>query len=270
MTSRYKEVYAQWRADPQAFWAEAAKEIDWIRPPQRIFDESAGVYGRWFPDATCNACFNALDRHVAAGRGDQAAIFYDSPVTATKRRITYAELLDETATLAAVLGDLGVVKGDRVIIYMPMIPEAIVGDAGLRAHRRDPFGGVRRLRRQGARHPHRRRRAQAGAHRELRRRAGAARRIQAPARPRHRPVEEQAAILRRLPAAAARGQDDARARPRLGGAHHGARAPRASARPASKSPPPIRSISSTPRERPARPRAWCATSAATSSRWNGR
>ncbi len=144
------------------------------------------------------------------------------------------------------------------------------GDAGLRAHRRDPFGGFRRLRRQGARHPHRRRGAQAGAHRELRRRAGAARRIQAPARPRHRPVEEQAAILRRLPAAAARGQDDARARPRLGGAHRGARAPRASARPASKSPPPIRSISSTPRERPASPRAWCATTAATSSRWNGR
>jgi len=127
MTSRYKEVYAEWRADPQAFWAEAAKEIDWIRPPQRIFDESAGVYGRWFPDATCNACFNALDRHVAAGRGDQAAIFYDSPLAGTKRRITYAELLDEVATLAAVMGDLGVVKGDRVVIYMPMIPEAIVG-----------------------------------------------------------------------------------------------------------------------------------------------
>ncbi|MGO9769867.1 MAG: propionyl-CoA synthetase [Roseiarcus sp.] len=126
MTSRYKEVYAQWRADPQAFWAEAAKAIDWIRPPRRIFDESAGVYGHWFPDATCNTCFNALDRHVERGRGDQTAVFYDSPVTATKRRITYAELLDETATLAAVLGDLGVVKGDRVIIYMPMIPEAIV------------------------------------------------------------------------------------------------------------------------------------------------
>jgi propionyl-CoA synthetase len=126
MTSRYQEVYAQWRADPQGFWAEAAKEIDWIRPPQRIFDESAGVYGHWFPDATCNACFNAVDRHVAAGRGDQAAIFYDSPVTSTKRRITYAELLDEVATLAAVLSDLGVVKGDRVIVYMPMIPEAVV------------------------------------------------------------------------------------------------------------------------------------------------
>ena len=126
MPSRYKEVYAGWRADPQGFWAEAAKEIDWTRPPRVIFDENAGVYGRWFPDAACNACYNALDRHVAAGRGDQAAIFYDSPLAGTKRRISYAELLEETATLAAVLSDLGVVKGDRVIVYMPMIPEAIV------------------------------------------------------------------------------------------------------------------------------------------------
>jgi len=126
MTSRYAEVYEQWRADPQGFWAEAAKGIDWIKPPQRIFDESAGVYGRWFPDATCNACFNALDRQVHAGRGEQAAIYYDSPVTATKRRITYNELLEDVAALGAVLTDMGVGKGDRVIVYMPMIPEALV------------------------------------------------------------------------------------------------------------------------------------------------
>ena len=126
MTSRYAEVYEQWRADPQAFWAQAAQEIDWIKPPSRIFDADAGVYGRWFPDATCNACYNALDRHVAAGRGDQDAICYDSPVTATKRRITYRELLDEVSTLGAVLTDFGVRKGDRVIVYMPMIPEALV------------------------------------------------------------------------------------------------------------------------------------------------
>ena len=96
------------------------------RPPERIFDPEGGVYGRWFPDARCNACFNALDRHVEAGRGDQAALYYDSPVAATKRAITYRELLDETATLGAVLEDLGVAAGDRVLIYMPMIPEAIV------------------------------------------------------------------------------------------------------------------------------------------------
>jgi propionyl-CoA synthetase len=126
MTSRYREVYAEWQADPQAFWAKAAEGIDWIRPPGKIFDETAGVYGRWFPDATCNACFNAVDRHVAAGRAEQAALLYDSPVTGAKRRISYAELLDETQTLGAALTELGIVKGDRVVIYMPMIPEAIV------------------------------------------------------------------------------------------------------------------------------------------------
>ncbi|MFZ0204735.1 MAG: propionyl-CoA synthetase [Roseiarcus sp.] len=126
MTSRYAEVYERWRTDPLGFWAEAASAIDWTRAPVRIFDEKAGVYGRWFPDAACNACFNALDRHVIAGRGDRAAILYDSPVTAAKRRISYAELLDEVATLASVLMDFGVGKGDRVVIYMPMIPEAVV------------------------------------------------------------------------------------------------------------------------------------------------
>jgi propionyl-CoA synthetase len=125
--SGYRQTYDQWRADPQAFWAEAAREISWTRAPERIFDPRAGVYGHWFPDARCNACYNALDRHVEAGRGDQAALYYDSPVTGTKRTISYRELLDETATLGAVLDDLGVVAGDRVLIYMPMIPEAIVG-----------------------------------------------------------------------------------------------------------------------------------------------
>ena len=124
--SGYRQTYDQWRADPQAFWAEAAREISWTRAPERIFDPDAGVYGRWFPDARCNACFNALDRHVEAGRGDQAALHYDSPVTGATRTLTYRELMDETATLGAVLADLGVFAGDRVLIYMPMIPEAIV------------------------------------------------------------------------------------------------------------------------------------------------
>jgi len=126
MTSGYRQTYDRWRADPQAFWADAAREIAWIRAPDRIFDPEAGVYGRWFPDARLNACFNALDRHVEAGRGDQVALYYDSPVGRTKRAIAYRELLDETATLGAVLNDLGVAAGDRVLIYMPMIPEAIV------------------------------------------------------------------------------------------------------------------------------------------------
>jgi propionyl-CoA synthetase len=119
-------MYERWRADPAGFWAEAAREIDWIRPADKVFDADAGVYGRWFAGALCNTCHNAVDRHVAAGRGEQAAIIYDSPVTGTKRRLTYSELKAETAALGAVLRDLGVGTGDRVIIYMPMIPEAAI------------------------------------------------------------------------------------------------------------------------------------------------
>jgi propionyl-CoA synthetase len=126
MASRYAEVYQQWRADPHAFWRKAAAAIDWIKPPDRIFDPAAGVYGRWFPDARCNTCYNAIDRHVAAGRGERVALIYDSPLAGAQRRITYAQLLDEVARLAAVLGDLGVSTGERVIIYMPMVPEAVV------------------------------------------------------------------------------------------------------------------------------------------------
>ncbi len=127
MSSRYAEVYKSWQTNPEGFWAEAAREIDWIRKPTKIFDADAGVYGRWFPDATCNTCWNAVDRHVAGGRADQTAVIYDSPVTQQKRKISYRELRDEVAALAAVLGDLGVGKGDRVIVYMPMIPEALIG-----------------------------------------------------------------------------------------------------------------------------------------------
>jgi propionyl-CoA synthetase len=127
MSSRYASVYGEWRQDPEKFWAEAAKAIDWTKAPAKIFDAKAGVYGRWFPDATCNACHNALDRHIAAGRGEQVAFYYDSPVTNSKRRISYREMLTEVETLAAVLIDFGVAAGDRVVIYMPMIPEAIVG-----------------------------------------------------------------------------------------------------------------------------------------------
>ncbi|WP_210496765.1 propionyl-CoA synthetase [Microvirga antarctica] len=125
--SRYHEVYARWRSDPQGFWREAAREIDWSRPADAVFDPDQGIFGRWFTGATCNACYNAIDRHVESGRGGQAALIYDSPVTGSKRTYTYAALLDEIATLAAVLQDLGVGKGDRVILYMPMIPEAVIG-----------------------------------------------------------------------------------------------------------------------------------------------
>ncbi len=127
MASAWRDTYEAWQRDPQGFWAEAAREIDWIEPPRRIFDPDAGVYGHWFPDAVCNTCYNAVDRHVRTGRGAQPAVIYDSPVTGAKRVYTFAQLLEETATLAAVLQDLGVGKGDRVILYMPMVPEALFG-----------------------------------------------------------------------------------------------------------------------------------------------
>ena len=124
--SRYHEVYASWKKDPEAFWAEAAGEISWYKLSDRIFDPYMGEYGRWFVGAECNTAYNCLDRHVENGRGQQKALIYDSPVTGTKRSYTYAELTDEVATLAGILKDLDVAKGDRVIIYMPMVPEAVI------------------------------------------------------------------------------------------------------------------------------------------------
>jgi propionyl-CoA synthetase len=126
MVSRYHEVYAQWKRDPEAFWAEAARAIDWFEPCDKVFDPNEGIYGRWFTGASCNTCHNAVDRHVADGRADQIALIHDSAITGTKRSLTYAGLLREVIALAAVLSRHGVTKGDRVIIYMPMIPEAAV------------------------------------------------------------------------------------------------------------------------------------------------
>ena len=125
-TSRYPEVYARWQRDPHAFWAEAAQAIDWIETPKRVFDPDAGVYGRWFVDGVCNTCWNAVDRHVMSGRGEQVAIIYDSPLAGQKRTLTYHRLQVETQVLAAILRNFGVEKGDRVILYMPMVPEAVI------------------------------------------------------------------------------------------------------------------------------------------------
>jgi propionyl-CoA synthetase len=125
-SSRYQEVYARWQRDPLAFWTEAAADIAWFEQPKAAFDPNAGIYGRWFPGGVCNTCFNAVDRQVAAGRGDQAAIIYDSPLAGTKRTLTYHRLMTETQVLASMLRDLGVGKGDRVVLYMPMVPEAVI------------------------------------------------------------------------------------------------------------------------------------------------
>ena len=124
--SRYAEVYQRACRDPEGFWAQAAANIDWLRPADKVFDPQAGVYGRWFVGALCNTCFNAVDRHVASGRGAQPALIYDSPVAASKRTLTYAQLKDEVAALAAILKDFGVERGDRVILYLPMVPEAVI------------------------------------------------------------------------------------------------------------------------------------------------
>ena len=124
--SLYHEVHARSLADPEGFWAEAAREIDWIEPPKKVFDATQGVYGRWFTGGVVNTCYNALDRHVERGRADQVALIHDSPLTSSVTRLTYAELLAEVQALAAIMQDFGVAKGDRVVLYMPMVPEAVV------------------------------------------------------------------------------------------------------------------------------------------------
>lgn len=126
MTSKYHAAYKNWQEDPEAFWENASKEIDWFEPPKKIFNPQYGVYGRWFEGAICNSCYNAIDRHVLNGKKDQTALIYDSPVTGTKTQFSFGDLQTDTSNLAYALQQRGVTKGDRVLIYMPMVPEAIV------------------------------------------------------------------------------------------------------------------------------------------------
>ena len=264
--SRYHDVYAASLKSPEAFWAEAAKDISWYKLWDKVFDPYMGEYGRWFAGAECNTAYNCLDRHVERGRGSQKALIFDSPVTKTTRSYTYAELTHEVATLAGILHDLGVRKGDRVLIYMPMIPEAAISMlacARIGAIHSVVFGGF--------------------AAPELATRINDAKpvvvlsascgievnRVIA-----YKPLLDKAIelsehkpghclVLQRPQAEASmvpgRDHDWATAG---GGGQAGA-----AARPAaSPSPPPIRSTSSTRPARPARRRAWCATTAATWSR----
>jgi len=126
MSGAYEQLYNKSINDREAFWKEAAKAVHWSKQPNTIIDTSESPFNKWFPDGEINACYNAIDIHVAEGRGDQAAIIYDSPVTDTKTTITYAQLLDRVSRFAAVLDSKGVTKGDRVVVYMPMIPEAAI------------------------------------------------------------------------------------------------------------------------------------------------
>lgn len=124
--STYQAVYDKWKTTPENFWEQAAQDIDWFTKWDKVFDKNRGIFGHWFAGATCNTCYNAVDRHVENGRADQNAIIYDSPITGNKRTYTYAQLRDEVQALAAVLKEKGVNKGDRVIIYMPMVPQAAI------------------------------------------------------------------------------------------------------------------------------------------------
>jgi propionyl-CoA synthetase len=126
MRDTYDAVYTRWLNNPVNFWAEAAEAVHWHRKWDRVLDDSRPPFYRWLPGGLLNTCYNALDRHVESGRADQAALIYDSSVTGTVRTFSYRELLDQVARFAGVLAAQGVQKGDRVIVYMPMVPEAIV------------------------------------------------------------------------------------------------------------------------------------------------
>src|SRR5688572_7532982 len=127
MTGRYDEVYEWSLRDPSGFWAHAAESVSWEKRWDRVLDQSRPPFTRWFTGGVLNTCYNAVDRHVERGRGRQTALIYDSPVTGTIRSFTYTELRDEVARLAGALQAQGLRQGDRVIIYMPGVPEAVFG-----------------------------------------------------------------------------------------------------------------------------------------------
>jgi propionyl-CoA synthetase len=126
MSNLYEKIYSQSLADPEAFWAEQATLIDWDKPWEQVLDDTCAPLYRWFAGGRLNTCYNALDRHVAAGRGEQAALIFNSAMTGRKETLTYVELRDKVASFAGVLANQGVAVGDRVIVYMPMIPEAAI------------------------------------------------------------------------------------------------------------------------------------------------
>ena len=126
----YQRIWRQSLEEPETFWGDAARAIEWFTPPRVILDDSTPPLYRWFVGGETNTCYNAVDRHVNAGRGDQLAMVYDSPVTGVKQEITFDELLDEVSRFASALRSLGVRQGDRVVIYMPMIPQAVIAMLG--------------------------------------------------------------------------------------------------------------------------------------------
>src|SRR5437773_4861594 len=126
----YRDAYRRAHEDPEGCWSERAEALHWERRWDRVLDASRAPFYRWFTGGRINTCYNALDRHVEQGRGEQAALIYDSPVTGTVVRLTYRELRERVARFAGALAAQGVGRGDRVIIYMPMVPEAVIAMLG--------------------------------------------------------------------------------------------------------------------------------------------
>jgi hypothetical protein len=181
MTSRYAEVYESWRSNPEGFWMDQAAAIDWFTKPEIAFDPDLGVYGGWYPDGVTNTCHNCLDRHVSGGRGDQAALIYDSPITGSKRTISYNDMLAEVEAFAGALSRQGRRQGRPGGHLHADGAGSHRGNAGLCAAWRRPFGGVWRLCRFGACHPNRGCQAKLIVSRLLRHRTGPDRGLQAAA-----------------------------------------------------------------------------------------
>ena len=127
MSDKFKEIYKKSIENPENFWREASDDIFWFGKPSKILNKSNPPFYRWFEDGVTNTCYNALDIHIDNGRGDKTALIYDSPITGSKKKFTYKELREKVSKFANALQNQGIIKGDRVIIYMPMIPEAVIG-----------------------------------------------------------------------------------------------------------------------------------------------
>ena len=126
MSNKYKETYQRSITDAEGFWSDVSKDVFWYKKPTKILNSSKPPFYKWFSDGITNTCYNAIDLHVKNGKGEKIAIIYDSPITNSKKKITYSELKDKVAIFAGALKNQGIEKGDRVIIYMPMIPEAVI------------------------------------------------------------------------------------------------------------------------------------------------
>ena len=213
----YRQIYERSLEQPEAFWAEAAEALHWDRRWDRVLDADKAPFYRWFAGGALNTCFNAVDRHVASGRGGQPAIIHDSPVTGTKRVITYAELRDQVARFAGALVAPRRAQGRPGHRLHADGARGARRHAGLRPDRRRPLGRLRRLRLAGAGDPHRRRQAEGRRLRLLRHRGRPLHPLQAAARQGARTRQPRGGPLRRPPAPAGRRRAPARPRPRLAG-----------------------------------------------------